>query len=92
MQDPINILIVDDEPKNLTVLETVLDDPAYRLVRAESADQAPPTSGDVAAGIYAAAGSAVANAKAAPDPLWCPHKFAARSEPMPASRARGAGS
>ena len=37
---PINILIVDDEPKNLTVLETVLDDPAYRLVRAESADEA----------------------------------------------------
>ena len=37
---PINILIVDDEPKNLTVLETVLDDPAYRLVKAESADQA----------------------------------------------------
>lgn len=36
----INILIVDDEPKNLTVLETVLDDPSYRLVRAESADQA----------------------------------------------------
>ena len=38
--DPINILIVDDEPKNLTVLESVLDDPGYRLVRAESADQA----------------------------------------------------
>src|ERR1035437_3917466 len=38
--EPINILIVDDEPKNLTVLETVLDDPGYRLVRAESADQA----------------------------------------------------
>src|SRR5476651_750467 len=37
---PINILIVDDEPKNLTVLETVLDDPGYRLVRATSADQA----------------------------------------------------
>ncbi|MEO6554908.1 MAG: PAS domain S-box protein [Nitrospiraceae bacterium] len=37
---PINILIVDDEPKNLTVLETVLDDPDYRLVRAESADRA----------------------------------------------------
>ena len=33
MEDPINILIVDDEPKNLTVLETVLDDPGYRLVR-----------------------------------------------------------
>ena len=28
---------MDDEPKNLTVLETVLDDPAYRLVRADSA-------------------------------------------------------
>ncbi|MDQ6683799.1 MAG: response regulator [Pseudomonadota bacterium] len=37
---PINILIVDDEPMNLTVLETVLDLPGYRLVRAESADQA----------------------------------------------------
>jgi PAS domain S-box-containing protein len=37
---PINILIVDDEPKNLTVLETVLDNPAYRLIKAESADQA----------------------------------------------------
>lgn len=36
----INILIVDDEPKNLTVLETVLNNPAYRLVRAESADEA----------------------------------------------------
>ena len=40
MQDPINILIVDDEPKNLTVLEAILNDPAYRLVRAESADKA----------------------------------------------------
>jgi signal transduction histidine kinase len=37
---PINILIVDDEPKNLTALETLLDSPGYRLVRAESADQA----------------------------------------------------
>ncbi|HUR19174.1 MAG TPA: response regulator [Vicinamibacterales bacterium] len=37
---PINILIVDDELKNLTVLESILDDPGYRLVRAESADQA----------------------------------------------------
>ena len=37
---PINILIVDDEPRNLTVLETILDDPEYRLVRADSADQA----------------------------------------------------
>ena len=40
MDTPINILIVDDEPKNLTVLETILEDPSYRMVRAESADQA----------------------------------------------------
>ena len=37
---PVNILIVDDEPRNLTVLETVLDDPGYRLVRAGSGEQA----------------------------------------------------
>jgi signal transduction histidine kinase len=37
---PIHILIVDDEPKNLTVLETILDDPDYLLVRAGSADEA----------------------------------------------------
>jgi len=37
---PIQILIVDDEPKNLVVLETILDDPEYRLVRAQSADEA----------------------------------------------------
>jgi two-component sensor histidine kinase/DNA-binding response OmpR family regulator len=36
----VNILIVDDEPKNLTVLEAILDDPGYRLVRALSAEQA----------------------------------------------------
>jgi two-component sensor histidine kinase len=35
-----NILIVDDEPKNLTVLETVLDSPRYRVIRADSADAA----------------------------------------------------
>ena len=40
VDEPINILLVDDEPKNLTVLETVLNDPGYRLVRAESAEQA----------------------------------------------------
>ena len=38
--DQISILIVDDEPRNLTVLETILDSPHYRLVRAESAEQA----------------------------------------------------
>ena len=37
---PINILIVDDEPKNLLVLESILGMPGYRLVRAESAEQA----------------------------------------------------
>jgi signal transduction histidine kinase len=37
---PVNILIVDDEPKNLVVLETVLDDPGYRLVRATSGQDA----------------------------------------------------
>ena len=36
----VNILIVDDEPKNLTVLETVLDPPRYRVIRAESAEKA----------------------------------------------------
>jgi PAS domain S-box-containing protein len=39
-QAPVNILIVDDEPKNLTVLEAILDEPDYRLVRADSAEQA----------------------------------------------------
>ena len=38
--DLVNILIVDDEPRNLTVLESVLDDPGYRLVRATSGEQA----------------------------------------------------
>jgi two-component sensor histidine kinase/CheY-like chemotaxis protein len=38
--DTVNILIVDDEPKNLTVLETVLDAPRYRVIRAESAERA----------------------------------------------------
>ena len=38
--DLVKILIVDDEPKNLTVLETVLDDPGYRLVRANSGEEA----------------------------------------------------
>ena len=34
--DRINILLVDDEPKNLTVLESILDEPGYRLVKAAS--------------------------------------------------------
>jgi len=38
--DTVNILIVDDEPRNLSVLESILDDPSYRLVRANSGDEA----------------------------------------------------
>ena len=38
--DKVNILVVDDEPKNLMVLETVLDDPGYRLIRAQSGQEA----------------------------------------------------
>jgi PAS domain S-box-containing protein len=36
----VNILIVDDEPNNLRVLEAILDDPGYRLVPASSPDEA----------------------------------------------------
>ncbi|MBK6004971.1 response regulator [Ramlibacter ginsenosidimutans] len=38
--EPVNILLVDDEPRNLAVLESILDDPGYRLVRATSGDEA----------------------------------------------------
>jgi signal transduction histidine kinase len=38
--EEVNVLIVDDEPRNLTVLESVLDDPGYRLVRAASGEEA----------------------------------------------------
>ncbi len=38
--DKVNILVVDDEPKNLTVLESVLTDPGYRLIRAGSGQEA----------------------------------------------------
>src|SRR5260370_30983487 len=38
-QDPISLLTVDDEPKNLSVLEAILHDPGYRLVRGASAEQ-----------------------------------------------------
>lgn len=34
------ILIVDDEPRNLAVMECVLDDPGYQLIRATSGDEA----------------------------------------------------
>jgi PAS domain S-box-containing protein len=37
---PVNILVVDDEPRNLDVLESILYRPDYRLVRATSANDA----------------------------------------------------
>ncbi len=36
----VSILLVDDEPRNLTVLEAILTDPTYHLVRAESGHEA----------------------------------------------------
>lgn len=36
----INILLVDDDVRNLTVLETILDAPDYRLIKATTADEA----------------------------------------------------
>jgi signal transduction histidine kinase len=40
MSEAINILLVDDEQRNLDALEAILDDPAYRLLRADEADKA----------------------------------------------------
>ena len=40
MKTTANILLVDDEPRNLDVLESILQSPHYRLVRAQTADEA----------------------------------------------------
>jgi signal transduction histidine kinase len=40
MSEPINILLVDDEQRNLDALEAILDEPSYRLLRADEADKA----------------------------------------------------
>ena len=40
MNDKVDILLVDDEPRNLDALEAILDDDSYRLLRATSADAA----------------------------------------------------
>jgi len=40
VKTPINILLVDDEPRNLTALETILDSPDYHLTKAQSGQEA----------------------------------------------------
>ena len=40
MSEPTNILLVDDQARNLDALEAVLTSPDYRLVRAQSANDA----------------------------------------------------
>ena len=40
MHTRVNILLVDDEARNLDVLEAILESPDYRLVRAQNADEA----------------------------------------------------
>jgi signal transduction histidine kinase len=40
MARPIDILLVDDEARNLDALEAILESPNYRLLRAEDADRA----------------------------------------------------
>lgn len=37
---PVDILLVDDKPENLTVLESILEGPEYRLTKAQSAQEA----------------------------------------------------
>ena len=40
MTGPVNILLVDDKPQNLSVLESILEGPDYRLTLAQSAQEA----------------------------------------------------
>jgi CheY-like chemotaxis protein len=40
MSDPVNILLVDDRPQNLSVLESILEGGDYRLTKAQSAQEA----------------------------------------------------
>lgn len=40
LDSPVNLLLVDDQLRNLEVLETILQSPEYRLVRAPSGDDA----------------------------------------------------
>ena len=38
--EAVNVLLVDDEPRNLNVLDSILTSSGYRLVRAQTADEA----------------------------------------------------
>ncbi len=40
MTNSVHILLVDDKPQNLAVLEAILDNPDYRLTKAQSAQEA----------------------------------------------------
>lgn len=40
MSTPVDILLVDDKPENLTVLESILESADYRLTKAQSAQEA----------------------------------------------------
>ncbi len=40
MKTPVPILVVDDNPKNLAVIDSVLDSPEYQLVMVQSAQDA----------------------------------------------------
>jgi PAS domain S-box-containing protein len=40
VETPINILLVDDEPRNLTALESILDSPDYDLTKVQSGPEA----------------------------------------------------
>src|SRR6185436_11537003 len=40
LPDPVNILLVDDKPENLAVLESILERDDYRLTKAQSAQEA----------------------------------------------------
>jgi signal transduction histidine kinase len=40
LEEPVNILLVDDKVENLVALESILESPRYNLVRAQSGDEA----------------------------------------------------
>jgi len=40
VNDPVALLLVDDDPRNLDVLASILDSPDYRLVRAQTPEEA----------------------------------------------------